>query len=83
MTYLDVANVLENFIEGRDGKWDWDDYLSATTFDDPYVQQVQMRMALLDTEFPAEQKGHYCGPAGIEVIRHYVEELRTKATEGK
>lgn len=78
MTYSDVATILENFIEGRGGKWDWDDYLSATKFDDPYLQQLQMRMALLDAEFPAEEKGHYCGPAGIEVIRRYIEELRGK-----
>lgn len=81
MTYLEVAEFLENFIEDRGSNWALDDYLSATTFEDPYLQEVQRRVALLDSEFPADKVDHYCGPGGVEVIRQYIQELRSKAVD--
>jgi hypothetical protein len=81
MTYLEVAQTLENFITEGDGRWDWDDYTLGTTFSDPYLAALQRRMASLGNEFPPLAKGHYCSPAGIEVIRASIQELRTKALE--
>jgi|GEM_PF-3355984 len=53
-TYLDVAKMLEDFVDGTGGQWDWDDYTSAMSYpDDPYLQEVQQRMINLDTEFPS------------------------------
>jgi hypothetical protein len=50
-TYLDVAKMLEDFVDGTGGQWDWDDYTSAMSYpDDPYLQEVQQRMMNLDTE---------------------------------
>ncbi len=79
MTYLEVAQTLEDFIEGRGGEWAWDDYLTGTHFKDPYLKATQERMNGLSAEFPPLLKGYYCGPAGIEVIRTRIQELRTKA----
>ena len=78
MNYEQVATVLENFIEGRGGDWDWDDYTSGMKFTDPYLRSIQTRMSLLPIEFPPTTMGQYCGLEGIEVIRKYVQELRTK-----
>lgn len=79
MTYLEVAQALENFINDRGGEWDWDDFILGRTFSDPYLQQLQKRMSGLTDEFPPLSKGHYCGPEGIKVIRSYIDELRAKA----
>jgi hypothetical protein len=81
MTYLEVAQTLEDFVEGKGHKWAWDDYLSYHHFTDPYLSDLQRRMDGLSDEFPAQQKGHYCGPEGIEIIRISIEELRRKAAE--
>src|SRR5579862_1384620 len=51
MTYREVADTLEAFVEGRGGQWDWDDYMSATFFADPYLKHVQERMIHLSNEF--------------------------------
>jgi hypothetical protein len=81
-TYLEVANTLEDFVEGTGGKWDWDDYITATTFpDDPYLQEVQSRMVNLSGEFPAGPHAGYCGVDGFEVIRAYVRDLRNQAAK--
>jgi hypothetical protein len=78
MTYAEVAQSLQTFIDGGGSPWDWDDYISVS-FEDPYLRNLQFRMVNLGNEFPPLQKGHYCGPEGIEVIRSYIKELRTKA----
>lgn len=80
-TCLDVAKMLEDFVDGTGGQWDWDDYTSAMSYsDDPALQEVQQRMVNLDTEFPSGGRG-YCGESGIEIIRAYVKELRHRAEE--
>jgi hypothetical protein len=80
MTYSEVADLLGGFVEGTGGDWDWDNFFDAR-FEDPYLKSVQHRCAFLDREFPARKGQGYCGPAGIEVIRDYIEELRAKAGE--
>lgn len=81
MTYREVADTLEAFVEGRGGKWDWDNYMSATSFADPYLQHVQERMIHLDDEFPAERGKGFCSPEGMQVIRNYVSQLRERAVQ--
>lgn len=81
MDQLEVAQVLENFVEDRGGPWDWDSYITGMRFKDPYLRSVQVRMSGLPNEFPPRVKGHYCGPEGVELIRAYIEELR--ASESK
>jgi hypothetical protein len=82
MTYTQVANTLENFITGKCGNWDWDDYLN-TKFSDPYLVSVQVRMDGLPDEFPSPRNDHYTSPEGIDVIRNYINELRNKAAMGR
>jgi len=79
VTYCEVAQELENFVEGKGGEWDWDNFTTGMRFSDPYLREIQHRMSGLSTEFPPLVKGHYCGPEGIEVIRRYIKELRERA----
>jgi hypothetical protein len=80
-TYLDVASILESFVEGTGGQWDWDAYITSMTFDDPYLREVQMRMIHLSDEFPVKKGMGYCGPQGLQVIRDYANELRRRIAE--
>jgi hypothetical protein len=83
MTYGEVADTLEEFVDGRSGQWDWDGYMSATFFTDPYLKEVQQRMINLSDEFPAQKGSGFCSPEGLAVIRRYVEDLRAKASKLK
>ena len=78
MTYGEVADTLEAFVEGRSGQWDWDNYMSATFFTDPYLIEIQKRIINLSDEFPAERGKGFCGPEGYRVIRDYVREIRKR-----
>ncbi|MGI4828231.1 MAG: hypothetical protein ACRYFU_08585 [Janthinobacterium lividum] len=79
MTYGEVADLLEAFADGRSGKWDWHDYMSATIFSDPYLQEVQCRMIALDLEFPPQRGCGFCSAEGFKVMRAYSAELRRLA----
>ncbi len=74
-TREEVAQILQNFLDGTGGKWDWGDFISATHFENAYLEKIRVRCALLDQEFPPTSRGWYCNEQGLEVIRAYIQEL--------
>ena len=73
-TPAQVARFLEDFLHGAGPKWEWDDFL-ATAIADPELDKIRKRCQKLDLEFPPAKPGDFCGPAGLEVVRGYVEQL--------
>ena len=71
----EVADIIERFVDGICGKWDWDDFISWPIVD-PQLDTIRTRCAGLSQEFPTTQKGHYCSEAGVEVLRQMVKDLR-------
>jgi len=78
MTRAEAADVIESFILGKGGPWDWDDFLSLPQSDEE-LEQIRARCDSLPEEFPPQQRTHYCGLEGIEVLRKYVAFLRNRA----
>jgi hypothetical protein len=74
-TPLEVADLLEGFLDGTSGSWDWDDFISVPIEDDR-LETVRKRCAELSFEFPTHRPGYYCGEEGFEVIRNYIRTLR-------
>ena len=74
-TREEVARILEDFVSSRGNAWAWDDFLSFA-MEDEELEAVRARCARLDSEFPATEKGCFCGPDGLEIIRGYVRPLR-------
>jgi len=75
-TRAEVAKTLEDFADGRGGRWDWDDFWSED-FTDPLLLEIQKRCTFLDDEFPVSKKGTgFCNAEGLEVIREYARQLR-------
>jgi hypothetical protein len=83
MTYLEVAETLERFVEGSAKRWEWDDFMATKFRDDLYLSQLQERVSSLDIEFPPTQTGHYCSPEGLRVILDYARDLRSKDAPSK
>jgi hypothetical protein len=73
---LEVAQILENFLQGAGGPWDWDDFISVGNVADDRLKQIQRHVNLLSDEFPPEKPGEYCNEQGRDVIRRYIAELR-------
>ena len=75
MSRGEMADIIERFVDGICGEWDWDDFCSFPIVD-PSLDAIRVRCIGLPQEFPSSQKGHYCSEAGIEVLRVMVRELR-------
>jgi hypothetical protein len=72
---LEVADIIEQFVECRGGTWDWDDFCSFP-IEDPELDAIRVQCCSLPKRFPATDKGHYCNPNGIQVMRGFTLTLR-------
>lgn len=61
-----VRKELQEILDGSN-PYALDDFVSSGSFKDPRLEAIRLRVAHLDSEFPPESKGEYCGPKGIEV----------------
>ena len=75
---LDVAQLLEDFLDGRGHPLAWDGFTLGSKFDDERLEQIRLRCAGLSKEFPPEKPGEYCNEQGRDVIRRYIVELRRR-----
>jgi hypothetical protein len=54
LTAEEIAGYLENFIEGRSGDWDWDDFTSIP-ITDPALEAIRQEAAIM--ELPTDDAG--------------------------
>ena len=76
MDRLEVAKVLENFLQDLGAPWEWDDFTQGPSLKDPELEAIRRRCASLGAEFPAASPNHYCGEEGLKVLRTYITSLR-------
>jgi hypothetical protein len=74
-TRQEVAKILEDFVSSCGNEWAWDDFLSFA-IEDEELELIRIRCNRLDSEYPATEKGHFCGSEGLEIIRGYARQLR-------
>ena len=72
----EVAQILEDFLEGRGDPLRWDDFTLGMSFTDRNFESIRVRCLGLSSEFPPESPREYCNARGREVIREYVSCLR-------
>jgi hypothetical protein len=75
MSDLDVAEVIEGFVDGTLGPWDWDDFISVRVRD-PRLDGVRLRCAMLGATHPAAEESRYCSDEGRAVLREIIASLR-------
>jgi len=75
---LEVAQILEDFLEGKGGPWTWDDFISAYSIDDAGLEMIRRRCAGLTWEFPPDHPREFCNAQGRAVIRAFVAELHSR-----
>lgn len=78
LSKLQVAQVLEDFLEGRGNPWAWDDFTQGMTLDDEYLEKIRIRCANLSEEYPPDRLNEYCNEQGRNVLREYVTALRAR-----
>ena len=76
LTKEEVAQILEDFIEGKGNRWSWDGFTLGMTLEDERLDKIRERCIGLSEEFPSENPNQYCNEEGRNVIREYIKELR-------
>jgi len=74
----EVADIIENFLDGRGGEWDWDEFTSIS-IKDAYLDGIRCKCASLRDEYPPQKPNEYCSDAGAAIMRNFVKELRERA----
>jgi hypothetical protein len=72
----EVADIIERFVDGGGGQWDWDDFCS-TPIADPKLESVRGICTNLCFTHPPSELGHFCSKAGVLLMREIVQNLRT------
>jgi hypothetical protein len=76
MTPIEAANVIEAFLAGTGGEWDWDDFMHVKIAD-PRVDVIRQICSDLHGIYPGQRVGEYCDPKGEVIMRALVKELRS------
>jgi hypothetical protein len=72
----EVAEILENFLDGSGGPWAWDDFTLGMSFDDAHLEEIRIRCAGLSSEFPSKNPHEFCNELGRDILRGYIRELK-------
>ena len=73
----ELAQILEDFLEGKGNKMAWDGFTLGMSFDDENLEKIRLRCAGLSQEFPPTQRHEYCNEKGRDVLRRYIKQLRS------
>lgn len=75
MTKQEVAELIEGFLNGTCGEWDWDDFISLK-HEDPEIEEISVRCSKIANEFPSLQEKHYCSQEGETALKQLAQSLR-------
>ena len=75
--YEAAASIIEAFVEGTSGQWDWDGFTSIRK-KDPFLESVRTQCIRVHDNYPATDSGHYCNAKGVEVLRALAKGVRSK-----
>ena len=71
----EVVKILDDFLSGAGGAWDWDDFTSIP-IGDPELERIRIECADMREKFPPSACRQYCSDEGMLAIRALLENLR-------
>jgi len=76
LTREQVTKILEDFLDGTGGDWDWEAFTEGGVLSDSRLEEIRLRSLGLPTEFPPATRHEYANAKGRQVLRDYILELR-------
>jgi hypothetical protein len=76
LTRQEVAQILEDFLNGSGKPWDWDDFTLGTSLENSELEAIRVRVRGLGQEYPPDNPNEYSNEQGLAVLRDYVRQLR-------
>jgi hypothetical protein len=74
-TNLEVADIIEAFVEGTGGDWDWDDFCSFK-IENHELDAIRLKCRNLSFTHPPPTRHMYCNEEGAQLLRAIVKDLR-------
>ena len=71
----EVADAIQDFLDGKGGAYDWDDFISIP-ISDQQLDEIRKICAGLPKTFPPGIAQAYCGAEGMALLRKTVAELK-------
>lgn len=75
MTKLELAQLLESFIDGTCGRWEWDDFTSIRQ-KDPEIEKWRQELTLFDEKYPRRVATEFCNSEGSDEMLRIAKLLR-------
>lgn len=79
MSREEVAQCIQDFLDGTGGAHDWDDFTSFQ-IRDPELESVRIQCIDVHTRFPAAKGEGYCNAEGLAELRRLLALLRSQPT---
>lgn len=74
ITKKEVAEIIQAFLDGTGGQWDWDDFISVKQKDE-YLENIRKICDNIPLEYPSDKAGHYANDEGLKKLQAIVKEL--------
>jgi len=82
-SHLEVADLIERFIDGKISPHEWDDFESirGSTVG---LESIRQRAVAISLDHPARSGfSEWCSPPGREALRSLAAEIRANASKGE
>ena len=67
----DALATVQRFLDGTDGTWEWDDFLSVPAVD-PKVKELQDFCCRLPVDYPPQRQIDFCNHEGLDALRLFI-----------
>jgi len=77
MTYtrFRVIELLQGFLDGSAGPYEFDDFLSSRS-SDPEIEAIRLRLAQLPDEEPSDDPTRYAGERAKVIVEEIIRDLQ-------
>jgi hypothetical protein len=77
-TRHEIADIIEEFLAGKGGAYDWDDF-TTLRIGDRDLDAIREMCSLVRDVFPPKRYEGWCGARGYDVLKRILEELRSES----
>ena len=75
LSSIEVADLIDRFLRGEVGPYEWDDFISIRSRD-PRIERVRRECLEIPDRYPTESG--YCNDAGVARLRELASSLRAQ-----
>jgi hypothetical protein len=72
---LDVADLIQGFVDGTCGPYDWDDFLNGSEKSSE-LQRIRHECERVEIDYPARSVSEWCSPEGADALMTIATRLR-------